>query len=134
MPRRGRRRPQLVGSGTKYVTVPSTLVQRESKLTDVVGLCLNPLKRPAVFSSDERTTCQALDRTEPSLPIKPGRGRTLTHDYKRNGAVDPFAAMPHSPLLLNRDGPLAPRYAPWMVDWPDGGRHADAARCRLGRV
>jgi transposase len=37
--------------------------------------------------------CQTLDRTQPSLPIKPGRGRTMTHDYKRNGTVDPFAAM-----------------------------------------
>ncbi len=46
-----------------------------------------------VFSFDEKTQCQALDRTQPSLPIKPGRGRTMTHDYKRNGTVDLFAAM-----------------------------------------
>lgn len=46
-----------------------------------------------VFSFDEKTQCQALDRTQPSLPIKPGRGRTMTHDYKRNGTTDLFAAM-----------------------------------------
>ena len=42
---------------------------------------------------DEKTQCQALDRTQPSLPIKPGRGKTMTHDYKRNGTTDLFAAM-----------------------------------------
>lgn len=46
----------------------------EEKLTDVVGLYLNPPERAAVFSFDEKTQCQALDRTQPSLPIKRGRG------------------------------------------------------------
>ena len=65
----------------------------EAKLVDVVGLYLDPPERAVVFSFDEKTQCQALDRTQPSLPIKPGRGRTMTHDYKRNGTIDLFAAM-----------------------------------------
>ena len=67
--------------------------QFEEKLVDVVGLYLNPPKRAAVFSYDEKTQCQALDRTQPSLPMKPGRAGTMTHDYKRNGTIDLFAAM-----------------------------------------
>ena len=65
----------------------------EEKLVDVVGLYLNPPARAAVFCFDEKTQCQALDRTQPSLPMKPGRGGTMTHDYKRNGTIDLFAAM-----------------------------------------
>ena len=65
----------------------------EEKLVDVVGLYLNPPERAVVFSFDEKTQCQALDRTQPSLPMVPGRGGTMTHDYKRNGTTDPFAAM-----------------------------------------
>ena len=65
----------------------------EEKLVDVVGLYLNPPTRAAVFCFDEKTQCQALDRTQPSLPMKPGRAGTMTHDYKRNGTVDLFAAM-----------------------------------------
>lgn len=65
----------------------------EAKLVDVVGLYMDPPERAVVFSFDEKTQCQALDRTQPSLPIKPGRGRTMTHDYKRNGTIDLFAAM-----------------------------------------
>ena len=65
----------------------------EAKLVDVVGLYLNPPGGAAVFSFDEKTQCQALDRTQPSLPMKPGRARTMTHDYKRNGTIDLFAAM-----------------------------------------
>jgi transposase len=65
----------------------------EEKLVDVVGLYLNPPARAAVFSYDEKTQCQALDRTQPSLPIKRGRAGTMTHDYKRNGMIDLFAAM-----------------------------------------
>lgn len=65
----------------------------EAKLVNVVALYLDPPERAVVFSFDEKTQCQALDRTQPSLPIKPGRARTMTHDYKRNGTVDLFAAM-----------------------------------------
>jgi len=65
----------------------------EEKLVDVVGLYLNPPARAVVFSFDEKTQCQALDRTQPSLPMKPGRAGTMTHDDKRNGTIDLFAAM-----------------------------------------
>jgi len=65
----------------------------EEKLVDVIGLYLNPPARAVVFSFDEKTQCQALDRTQPSLPMKPGRAGTMTHDYKRNGTIDLFAAM-----------------------------------------
>ncbi len=65
----------------------------EAKLVDVVGVYLDPPERAVVFSFDEKTQCQALDRTQPSLPIKPGRAKTLTHDYKRHGTIDLFAAL-----------------------------------------
>jgi transposase len=65
----------------------------ESKLVDVVGLYLDPPERAVVFSFDEKTQVQALDRTQPSLPLTPGRAGTMTHDYKRNGTTDLFAAM-----------------------------------------
>ncbi len=65
----------------------------EEKLVDVVGVYLNPPARAVVFSYDEKTQCQALDRTQPSLPLKPGRAGTMTHDYKRNGTIEVFAAM-----------------------------------------
>ncbi len=65
----------------------------EEKLVDVVGLYMNPPERAVVFSFDEKTQCQALDRTQPSLPMRPGRAGTMTHDYKRHGTTDLFAAM-----------------------------------------
>ena len=65
----------------------------EAKLVDMVGLYLDPPERAAVFSFDEKTQVQALDRTQPSLPLTPGRARTMTHDYKRNGTIDLFAAL-----------------------------------------
>src|SRR6266545_1612825 len=64
-----------------------------AKLRDVVGLYLNPPKRAIVFSVDEKSQIQALDRTQPSLPMKPGRAGTMTHDYKRNGLATLFAAL-----------------------------------------
>ena len=71
----------------------STDPRFEEKLVDVVGLYLDPPERAVVFSFDEKTQCQALDRTQPSLPMKPGRAGTMTHDYKRNGTTDLFAAL-----------------------------------------
>ena len=65
----------------------------EAKLVDVVGLYVDPPERAAVFSFNEKTQVQALDRTRPSLPLRPGRARTMTHDYRRNGIVDLFAAL-----------------------------------------
>lgn len=63
------------------------------KLTDVVGLYLNPPEKALVLCVDEKSQIQALDRTQPGLPIKKGRCGTLTHDYKRNGTTTLFAAL-----------------------------------------
>jgi len=63
------------------------------KLLDVVGLYLNPPERALVFCFDEKSQIQALDRTQPGLPLKKGRCGTLTHDYKRNGTTTLFAAL-----------------------------------------
>ena len=65
----------------------------EDKLVDVVGLYLNPPDNAVVLSVDEKSQVQALDRTQPSLPMKPGRAGTMTHDYKRNGTTTLFAAL-----------------------------------------
>ena len=63
------------------------------KLVDVVGLYLDPPEHALVLSCDEKSQIQALDRTQKSLPIYPGRLKTLTHDYKRNGTTTLFAAI-----------------------------------------
>jgi len=65
----------------------------EEKLCDVVGLYLNPPENAIVFCIDEKTSIQALDRTQPGLPLKKGRCGTVTHDYKRNGTSTLFAAL-----------------------------------------
>ena len=65
----------------------------EEKLTDVVGVYLNPPDKAVVLCVDEKTQVQALDRTQPGLPMKKGRCGTMTHDYKRNGITCLFAAM-----------------------------------------
>jgi transposase len=64
-----------------------------AKLEDVVGLYLNPPEHALVLSVDEKSQIQALDRTQPGLPMKKGRGATMTHDYKRNGTTTLFAAL-----------------------------------------
>jgi transposase len=63
------------------------------KLIDVVGLYLDPPEHALVLCVDEKSQIQALDRTQPSLPIYPGRCATMTHDYKRNGTTTLFAAL-----------------------------------------
>jgi transposase len=63
------------------------------KLQDIVGLYLNPPEHAIVLCLDEKSQIQALDRTQPGLPLKPGRGQTMTHDYKRNGTATLFAAL-----------------------------------------
>jgi transposase len=65
----------------------------EEKLIDVVGLYLNPPKKAIVLCMDEKSSVQALDRTQPSLPMKKGRAGTMTHDYKRHGTTTLFAAL-----------------------------------------
>jgi transposase len=63
------------------------------KLEDIVGLYLNPPEHALVLCVDEKSQIQALDRTQPGLPLKRGRGTTMTHDYKRNGTATLFAAL-----------------------------------------
>jgi transposase len=65
----------------------------EAKLVDVVGLYLDPPEHAIVLSADEKSQIQALDRSQPGLPMKPWRCGTMTHDYKRNGTTTLFAAM-----------------------------------------
>jgi transposase len=67
--------------------------QFEEKVTDVVGLYLNPPDRALVLCVDEKSQIQALDRTQPGLPLKRGRAATMTHDYKRHGTTTLFAAL-----------------------------------------
>src|SRR6202023_859439 len=64
-----------------------------AKLTDIVGLYIDPPAHTVVLSLDEKSQIQALDRTQPGLPIKPGRCQTMTHDYKRHGTTTLFAAL-----------------------------------------
>ena len=63
------------------------------KLVDIVGLYLNPPDKALVLCVDEKSQIQALDRTPPGLPMKPGRCGTMTHDYKRHGTTTWFAAL-----------------------------------------
>ncbi|MFZ0255513.1 MAG: IS630 family transposase [Gammaproteobacteria bacterium] len=63
------------------------------KVEDIVGLYMNPPAHAVVVSIDEKTQIQALDRTQPGLPLKPGKCGTMTHDYKRNGTTTLFAAL-----------------------------------------
>lgn len=65
----------------------------EEKLVDVVGLYLDPPESAVVLCVDEKSQCQALERSQPSLPIKAGRAGTMTHDYKRHGTTTLFAAL-----------------------------------------
>jgi hypothetical protein len=63
------------------------------KVIDVVGLYMSPPAHALVLSIDEKSQIQALDRTQPGLPLKPGKCATMTHDYKRNGTTTLFAAL-----------------------------------------
>jgi transposase len=74
--------------------------QLAEKVRDVVGLYLDPPDRALVLSVDEKTSIQALDRTQPGLPIKAGRCATKTHDYKRNGTATLYAG--HSTCSMAR--------------------------------
>jgi transposase len=64
-----------------------------AKVKDIVGLYLNPPEAAVVLSVDEKSQIQALDRTQPGLPLKKGRAGTMTHDYKRHGTTTLFAAL-----------------------------------------
>lgn len=67
--------------------------QFQEKVTEIVGLYLDPPERAVVLCVDEKSQIQALDRTQPGLPLKKGRAATMPHDYKRNGTTTLFAAL-----------------------------------------
>jgi hypothetical protein len=74
----------------------------DEKLIDVVGVYLNPPDKAVVLCMDEKSQIQALDRTQPSLPLKKGRAGTMTRDYKRNGTTTLFAALNVLTGVVNR--------------------------------
>jgi transposase len=83
--------------GLKPHRVKSFKVSRDpkfvEKLEDIVGLYMSPPEHALVLCCDEKSQVQALDRTQPGLPLKKGRAATMTHDYKRNGTTTLFAAL-----------------------------------------
>jgi hypothetical protein len=84
-------------NGLKPHLVETFKVSRDpkfvEKLEDIVGLYLSPPEHALVLCCDEKSQVQALDRTQPGLPLKKGRAATLTHDYKRHGTTTLFAAL-----------------------------------------
>ena len=82
------------------------------KLTDVVGLYLNPPDKALVFWADEKSQIKALDRTQPGLPMKKGRCGTMTHDDKRHGTTALFAAL--NVLTGEVIGTCQPRHQEWL--------------------
>jgi len=84
------------------------------KLVDVVGLYLDPPEHALVLSCDEKSQIQALDRTQKSLPMFPGRLKTLTHDYKRNGTTTLFAAIELSEGKIIADCMPRHRHQEWL--------------------
>jgi transposase len=85
------------GAGLKPHLVRTFKVSNDpkfaEKVVDVVGLYMNPPEGALVLCVDEKSQIQALDRTQPGLPLKKGRAQTMTHDYKRNGTTTLFAAL-----------------------------------------
>src|ERR1700724_3865424 len=84
------------------------------KLTDVVGLYLNPPDKALVLCLDEKSQIQALDRTQPALPLKKGRCGTMTHDYKRNGTTTLFAALEVLQGRVVGEGHERHRHQEWL--------------------
>ena len=85
------------GTGEQPHRVRGFKVSRDpqfiEKLEDIVGLYMSPPEHALVLCCDEKSQVQALDRTQPGLPLKKGRAATMTHDYKRNGTTTLFAAL-----------------------------------------
>jgi hypothetical protein len=100
------------GAGLKPHLVSTFKVSNDpnfaAKVIDVVGLHMNLPERALVLCVDEKSQIQALDRTQPGLPMKKGRARTMTHDYKRNGTTTLFAALDMNTGKVN--GECLPRH------------------------
>ena len=88
------------------------------KVRDVGGLYVDPPAHAAVLSIDEKSQIQALDRTQPGLPMKPGRLGTMTHDYKRHGTTTLFAALDVLDVIRNSSASSAPSSAPFRPARP----------------
>ena len=84
------------------------------KLHDIVGLYLSPPEHALVLSCDEKSQIQALDRTQPGLPLKKGRCGTMTHDYKRNGITSLFAALNIADGTIISDCHPRHRHQEWL--------------------
>lgn len=95
--------------------------QFEAKFWDVIGLYLNPPDRALVLCCDEKSQCQALERTQPGLPLKVGEVQTKTHDYKRHGTLTLFAALNYLEGKIFRQ--IAPRHT--HVEWLKFLKHLD---------
>mgnify|MGYP000031064779 FL=1 len=112
-------------NGLKPHLVETFKVSRDprfvEKLEDIVGLYMSPPEHALVLCCDEKSQVQALDRTQPGLPLKPGRAQTMTHDYKRHGTTTLFAAM------STLDGSVISRCAQRHrhVEWLDFLRQID---------
>ena len=98
-----------------------------TKLADIVGLYLAPPRHAVVLSVDEKSQIQALDRTQPGLPLKPGKAGTMTHDYVRHGTTTLFAALNVlDGTVLGRC--MAPAPPPGVHPLPQRGRGRGAGR------
>ena len=111
------------------------------KLRDVVGLYVDPPERAVVFAFDEKSQIQALDRTQPGLPLKKGRAGTMTHDYKRHGTTTLFAALDvatgevvHECLPRHRQRVCGTAPSPCGAQGPTGPRETAGGRLRGGDV
>ena len=87
----------------------------EAKLVDVVGLYHNPPEHAVVLCADEKSQIQALERSQPSLPMTPGRAETMTHDYKRHGTTTLFAAMDIATGEVLTDYKPRHRHQEWLT-------------------
>ena len=98
------------------------------KLEAIVGLYLAPPEHAIVLSVDEKSQVQALDRSQPGLPMKPGRAGTMTHDYKRHGTTTLFAALNSaSGKVINRQTSKASALPPGVPQSP--GNSLGSRRC-----
>ena len=98
------------------------------KLEDIVGLYMSPPEHALVLCCDEKSQVQALDRTQPGLPLKKGRAATLTHDYKRNGTTTLFAALSTLDGSVIALCPTPPPHRVAGVLAPDQPRNAQGQR------
>lgn len=86
----------------------------EAKFWDVIGLYLNPPEKALVLCCDEKSQCQALERTQPGLPLGVGEIRTATHDYKRHGTVTLFAALDYLEGTVHRQFQQTHTHKEWL--------------------